>query len=239
MGLVPLTNKIMTKSKKYRNAIEQYDRNTHYTVAEACEILPKTSTTKFDATVEIHLNLNIDPKHADQQIRSTVNLPHGSGITKVVAAFVGEDKVKEAKEAGADFAGSDDLVDKVIQKKWTDFDVAVATPDMMRVIAKAGKILGTKGLMPNPKSGTVTTDVAKTIKEIKSGRVELRNDPQSNLHAPVGKVSFGNTKLAENINAFLDALKKNKPSGVKGNFIKSITVTTSMGPGIKIDTLKI
>ncbi|MBI4836182.1 MAG: 50S ribosomal protein L1 [Candidatus Abawacabacteria bacterium] len=224
----------MKRSKKYRAASEKIDRTKKYELEEACALLVDSSTTKFDSTVEVHFNLNIDPKYADQQVRSTVSLPNGSGKSKIIAAFVGEDEVEKAKKAGADFAGGDDLIEKVAKDNWTDFDVAIATPEAMRKMAKLGKILGTKGLMPNPKAGTVTTDIVATITEVKKGRVEFRNDPQGNLHVIGGKVSFGKDKLFENVKAIIDAVKAVRPTGVKATYINSVTLTTTMGPGIKV-----
>ncbi len=224
----------MKRSKKYLAAQEKIDRSKIYDLEEACKLITETSTTKFDSTVEVHFNLNIDPKYPDQQIRTTVSLPHGSGKSKTIAAFVSDDEVDMAKKAGADFAGSDDLIEKVAKENWIDFDVAIATPESMRKMAKLGKILGTKGLMPNPKSGTVTTDIVATIQEIKKGRVEFRNDPQGNVHVVGGKVSFGNEKLLENIKAVIDAIKAARPTGVKSIYINTVTLTTTMGPSIKI-----
>ncbi len=224
----------MKRSKKYRAAQEKVQHDKIYTLEEACKLLTETSTTKFDSTVEVHFNLNIDPKYPDQQIRTTVSLPHGSGKTKKIAAFVSDDQVDAAKKAGADIAGSDDLIEKVAKENFTDFDVAIATPESMRKMAKIGKILGTKGLMPNPKSGTVTTDIVATIQEIKKGRVEFRNDPQGNVHVVGGKVSFGTDKLIENVRAVIDAIKNARPTGVKAIYINSVTLTSTMGPGIKL-----
>lgn len=224
----------MKRSKKYRAAQEKVQHDKIYTLEEACKLLTETSTTKFDSTVEVHFNLNIDPKYPDQQIRTTVSLPHGSGKTKKIAAFVSDDQVDAAKKAGADIAGSDDLIEKVAKENFTDFDVAIATPESMRKMAKIGKILGTKGLMPNPKSGTVTTDIVATIQEIKKGRVEFRNDPQGNVHVVGGKVSFGADKLTENVRAVIEAIKSARPTGVKAVYINSVTLTSTMGPGIKL-----
>ncbi len=224
----------MKRSKKYRAAQEKFQREKVYTVEEACALLAETSTTKFDSTVEVHFNLNIDPKYPDQQIRTTVSLPHGSGKTKKIAAFVSDDQVDAAKKAGADIAGGDDLIEKVAKENFIDFDVAIATPESMRKMAKIGKILGTKGLMPNPKSGTVTTDIVATIAEIKKGRVEFRNDPQGNVHVIGGKVSFGTEKLTENVRAVIEAIKNARPTGVKAIYINSVTLTSTMGPGIKV-----
>lgn len=224
----------MKRSKKYRAVSEKIDRTKKYTLEEAAALVVESSTTKFDSTVEIHFNLNIDPKYPDQQVRSTVSLPHGSGKSKIIAAFVGDDEIEKAKQAGADFAGSDDLIEKVAKENWTDFEIAIATPEAMRKMAKLGKVLGTKGLMPNPKAGTVTTDIVATISEIKKGRVEFRNDAQGNLHIIGGKVSFGKEKITENVKAVIDAVKAIRPTGVKSTYINSITLTTTMGPGIKV-----
>ena len=224
----------MKRSKKYRDAIAKVDRTKKYSLEDACALLVETSTTKFDSTVEVHFNLNIDPKYADQQVRSTVSLPHGSGKTKIIAAFVTDDLIEKAKQAGADFVGSDDLIEKVAKENWTDFDIAVATPEAMRKMAKLGKVLGTKGLMPNPKAGTVSTDIVATINEIKKGRVEFRNDTQGNLHIIGGKVSFGKDKVYENVKAVIEAVKSVRPTGVKSTYINSITLTSTMGPGIKV-----
>lgn len=224
----------MKHGKKYRSVTEKFDFSKLYTLDEAVAMIPETSTTKFDSTVELHVNLSIDPKQSDQQIRSTISLPHGTGKKVVVAAFVSDDKIKEAKDAGADFAGNDDLIDKV-SKEWTEFDVAIATPDMMKSLAKVAKILGTKKLMPNPKAGTVTPDITKAIQEIKKGRIEFRNDPFGIVHAVCGKVSFGKDKLLENVRALTSAIVNIKPQSVKSTYIKSLNITTSMGPGIKID----
>ncbi|OGC82104.1 MAG: 50S ribosomal protein L1 [Candidatus Abawacabacteria bacterium RBG_16_42_10] len=225
----------MKRSKKYKAASAKFDRQKKYPLEEACGLLVDTGTTKFDSTVEVHFHLNIDPKYPDQQIRSTVSLPHGSGKSKIIAAFVNDDQVAAAKKAGADFAGNTDLMEKVVKENWTGFDVAVATPEMMPKIAKLGKILGTKGLMPNPKSGTVTTDIAGTIGEIKKGRIEFRNDPQGNLHAIGGKLSFGKEKIAENVAVIINAVRGARPTGIKGNYILSTTLTSTMGPGIRME----
>jgi large subunit ribosomal protein L1 len=215
--------------------LEKVDSEKLYTLEEAISLAKETSTTKFDSSVELHMNLGIDPKQADQQLRSTVALPHGTGKTVRVVAFVGDDKVKEAKDAGAIEAGSEDLIAKV-EKGWLDFDKAVATPDMMKELGKIARTLGQAGMMPNPKAGTVTPDVGGAIADIMKGQVEFRNDKQGNLHNVVGKVSFDDKKLLENLQTYLKAVMDKKPSGVKGNFIKSMTLTTSMGPGIKLDS---
>lgn len=223
----------MQHGKKYKAAVAKLELNKLYSLDEAVKLVKETSATKFDASVEIHLNLGIDPAQADQQIRSTVSLPHGTGKKVRVVAFVSEDKVKAAKEAGAMEAGGADLVEKV-EKGWLDFDVAVATPDMMKELAKIARQLGQAGLMPNPKSGTVTPDVIEKIGEVLKGQVEFRNDKLKNLHNVVGKVSFTPEQLLENVKAYLKAVQEKKPSGVKGTFMNSITLCSSMGPGIRI-----
>jgi large subunit ribosomal protein L1 len=224
----------MFRGKKYRAAAEKIDHDKAYELAEAVKLVKETSTTKFDGSIEIHVGLGVDPKHADQQVRGTVNLPHGTGKTKRVVAFVPEDKVKEAKDAGALEAGAEDLIEKV-KKGWTDFDITIATPDMMRHLGKLGKVLGTKGLMPNPKAGTVTTEVGKTIKEIAGGRIEFRTDASAIVHNVVGKASFDENQLIENIKALLAALRAAKPTELKGIYMKSVSLASSMGPGIKVD----
>lgn len=223
----------MKRGKKYREAKAKL-KAASYTKEEAVKLAKETTTTKFDATIELHINCNVDLKQADQTIRSTIALPNGTGKSKTIAAFVSEDKLEEAKKAGADFVGSEDLVAKVEKEKWTDFDIAIATPDMMRFMAKIGKILGTKGLMPNPKTGTVTSSVGATIKEIKGGRQEFKTDPQGVIHMIIGKVSFSEEQLKENLDTALEAVRSVKPASIKGSFIKTITLTTSMGPGIPL-----
>jgi len=219
--------------KKYAEAKALVDKET-YPVDEAVELLKKTSKTKFDATAELHMKLNVDPKHADQNVRGTVALPHGTGKEVRVIAFVDESGAKAAKEAGAIAAGTNELIEK-ITGGWLEFDVAVADPSQMKELGKIAKILGTKGLMPNPKAGTVSPDVAKTIKEIKKGKIEFRIDKQSNLHAIFGKVSFDAAKLKENLLAVVKAVVEAKPASVKGIYINSITITSTMGPGIHMD----
>lgn len=219
--------------KKYQDALKLVEADKIYPVAEAFELVKKTATAKFDETVELHVRLGVDPKYADQQVRGAVVLPNGTGKTKRVVVFAKGDKVEEAEKAGADFVGSDELVAK-IQGGWTDFDVAVATPNMMGVVGRLGKILGPRGLMPNPKLGTVTMDVEKAIKEIKAGKVEYRTDKAGNVHCPIGKASFDTEKLAQNYAMLMDTLIKAKPSGAKGQYVRSITVASTMGPGIAI-----
>jgi large subunit ribosomal protein L1 len=224
----------MKHGKKYRAALEKIELNKFYTLDEASKLLKETSITKFDGTVEIHMNLGIDPAQADQMIRATVSLPHGTGKKVRVVAFVSDDLVKAAKEAGAMEAGSTELIEK-IEKGWLDFDVAVATPDMMKTMAKIARQLGQAGLMPNPKSGTVTPDPISVIGDLIKGQVEFRNDKQGNLHNVVGKMSFDQEKLAENIAAYLKAVNEKKPSTIKGNYVRSITLCTTMGPAIKVE----
>jgi len=222
------------RGKKYQAAAKMLEGKTTYTLDEAVDLLKKTSTTKFDPSCEIHMRLGVDSTHADQMVRSTVALPHGTGKAVRVIAFVGEDKAKEAKAAGADRAGMEDLIED-IGKGWLDFDVAVATPDAMKSLGKIAKILGTKGLMPNPKAGTVTIEIAKTIGEIKKGKVEYRTDKQGQIHQIFGKASFSEQNLKENLIAFVKAVSDNKPTGVKGTYIKNLSVANSMGPGINLD----
>lgn len=224
----------MAHGKKYRKALELLEAEKAYPLKEAVALAKKTSTTKFDSSVEVHLNLGIDTVQADQQIRKTVSLPNGTGKKLRVIAFCGDEKVKEAKATGAIEAGSEDLVKK-IEGGWMDFDKVVATPDVMKSLGKIAKTLGQKGLMPNPKSGTVTMDIAATVKDLQGGLVEFRNDKQGNLHNIIGKVSFSEAQLEENLRTYMQAIVEAKPSGVKGSFIKSITLTTTMGPGIKIE----
>lgn len=223
----------MKHGKKYRSALEKVDTRKHYSLAEASELVKNTSITTFDGSVEIHLNLGIDTTQADQQIRATVSLPHGTGKKVRVVAFVGEDKVKEAKGAGAVEAGGEELIEKV-EKGWLDFDVAVATPDMMKSLAKVARQLGQAGLMPNPKSGTVTLEIGSKVGEVMKGQVEFRNDKLGNLHNTVGKVSFTPDQIAENVGTYLKAVNERKPSMIKGNFINSITLSSTMGPGVKL-----
>ena len=222
--------------KKYQEVAKQVEDKL-YEVEEAIDLAKKTATAKFDETVEFAVKLGVDPKHADQQVRGAVVLPHGTGKTSRVLVFAKGDKLKEAEAAGADYVGAEELVTK-IQGGWADFDVAVATPDMMGLVGRLGKILGPKGLMPNPKVGTVTLDVARAINEIKAGKIEYRTDKAGNIHAPIGKVSFESGKLVENFYTLMDTLIKVKPSAAKGQYVRSVTVSTTMGPGIKINPLK-
>ena len=225
--------------KKYIESSKLIDKNALYTPAEALELAVKTAKAKFDETIELHVRLGVDPRHADQQVRGAVVLPHGTGKDVKVLVFAKGEKAKEAEAAGADFVGADELVQKIQGENWFDYDVVVATPDMMGVVGRLGRVLGPKGLMPNPKSGTVTFDVAKAIEEIKAGKVEYRLDKTNIIHVPVGKVSFGGEKLTENFAALMDAIVKAKPAAAKGQYLKSIAVTSTMGPGVKVNPAKI
>lgn len=222
------------KSKKMQEALKKVDATKAYSVEEAVALAKDTNIAKFDATVEVAYKLNVDPKKADQQIRGAVVLPNGTGKTQTVLVFAKGEKAKEAEAAGADFVGDDDMVAK-IQGGWFDFDVVVATPDMMATVGKLGRVLGPKGLMPNPKTGTVTMDVTKAVEEVKAVKVTYRVDKAGNIHVPIGKVSFDNEKLVENFNTINDVLLKAKPSTAKGQYIKNISVTTTFGPGIHVD----
>ena len=223
----------MFRGKKYKKIAEALDRNKAYGLAEAIEILKK-SEVKFDQTVEIHFNLGVDPKHSDQVVRGTVVLPHGTGRTVRVLVFCKDNNIEVAKNAGADYAGGADLVQK-IQEGWLDFDAVVATPDMMPVISKVARVLGPRGMMPSPKAGTVTVNVAQTVKELKAGKISYRVDKGANVHAPVGKLSFSVDQLVENTKSVIDSVVKNKPQSSKGTYIKSLTLTATMAPGIKLD----
>jgi large subunit ribosomal protein L1 len=224
--------------KKFTDAVKLFDRDKLYEIEEAFDLVKKTATAKFDETVEVAVKLGVDPKHADQQVRGAVVLPHGTGKTKRVVVFAKGEKVKEAEEAGADVVGAEDLVAK-IQGGWLDFDVAVATPDMMALVGRLGKVLGPRGLMPNPKVGTVTADVARALNEIKAGKIEYRTDKAGNIHAPIGKASFDAAKLADNFRTLIETLIKAKPAVAKGQYIRSVVISTTMGPGIRLNTLKV
>ncbi|NLX02116.1 MAG: 50S ribosomal protein L1 [Syntrophomonadaceae bacterium] len=226
----------MKKSKAYQEALKKFDRNHLYDPAEALQLVKEMSASKFDETVEVHIKLGVDPRHADQQVRGTVSLPHGTGKTRKVLVFAKGEKQKEAETAGADYVGAEELAEK-IQGGWFDFDVAVATPDMMAVVGKLGKILGPRGLMPNPKAGTVTFDIERTINELKAGRIEYRVDKTAIIHAPIGRVSFEIDKLMDNMNSFAEALIKARPAAAKGQYMRSVTVCSTMGPGVKINPL--
>jgi len=225
--------------KKYVESAKLIDKNTLYGPAEALELCVKTAKANFDETIELHVRLGVDPRHADQQVRGAVVLPNGTGKSVKVLVFAKGDKAKEAEAAGADFVGAEDLVQKIQSENWFDYDVVVATPDMMGVVGRIGRVLGPKGLMPNPKSGTVTFDVAKAISEIKAGKVEYRVDKTSIVHCPIGKKSFGAEKLKENFHALMEALIKAKPAAAKGQYIKSVSVSSTMGPGAKINATKV
>ena len=222
----------MKKGKRYLEAAKLVDSSKVYEVKEAFEIIEKMPKTKFDETVELHVKLGVDSKHADQQVRGTVVLPNGTGKSLKVLVFAKGDKAKEAEAAGADFVGAEELIPKIEKENWFDYDVIVATPDMMGIIGRLGKVLGPKGLMPNPKSGTVTMDVTKAISEIKSGKVEYRLDKTNIIHLGIGKVSFGTEKLVENYQAIIEAIIKAKPAAAKGQYIRSVAVSTTMGPGL-------
>ena len=224
---------MIKRSKKYRAAMELIEKDKIYTIDEAVEIAKKTATAKFDETIEMHVRLGVDPKYADQQVRGAMVLPNGTGKSKKVLVFTKGEKVQAAQDAGADYVGSDDLVAK-IQGGWFDFDVAIATPDMMGVVGRLGKLLGPRGLMPNPKLGTVTPDVAKAIAEQKAGKVEYRTDKAGNIHCPIGKASFDADKLKENYQALLDTLIRVKPAAAKGQYVRSIHLSATMGPGVPV-----
>ena len=221
----------MKRSKKYRAALELVDSSKLYTVEEAVALVKKTNTVKFDATVDLSFRLGVDPKKADQQVRGTIVLPHGNGKTKVVLAIT--DKTEEALAAGADYAGGKEMLEKIQKENWFGFDVLVATPNMMGEIGKLGRVLGPKGLMPNPKTGTVSPDIAKAVKDIKAGKVEYRVDKEANMHVSIGRVSFEDAKLVDNINALTEAIVKAKPAACKGTYIKNAVIHTTMGPSIK------
>ncbi len=225
----------MKRGKRYQEAAKLVDSTREYEAKEALEIIEKMPKPKFDETVELHVKLGVDSKHADQQVRGTVVLPNGTGKSLRVLVFAKGDKAKEAEAAGADFVGAEELVPKIEKENWFEYDVIVATPDMMGVIGRLGKVLGPKGLMPNPKSGTVTMDVTKAISEIKSGKVEYRLDKTNIIHVGIGKVSFGAEKLAENYQTLIDAIIKAKPAAAKGQYIKSVALTTTMGPSVYVN----
>ena len=224
---------MIKRGKKYKQASSLIEKNKVYNAKEACDLIKKTSTTKFDASVDVAFNLNIDTRYAEQQIRGAVVLPNGTGKSKTVLAIT--NKVEEAKNAGADFAGGKDMIEKIQKENWFGFDVIVATPDMMGELGKIGRILGPKGLMPNPKTGTVSMDIAKAIKDVKAGKVEYRADKEGNINVTIGRVSFDSEKLYENFKTIYDIIVKAKPSTVKGVYMNNLTITTTMGPSIKVD----
>jgi len=226
------------RGKKYKDSAKQIDRAVQYEPADALGLVVKTAPAKFDETVEIHIKLGVDSRHADQQVRGAVVLPNGTGKTRRVLVFAKDAKVDEAKEAGADFVGGMDLVERITKENWFDFDVVVASPDMMGIVGRLGKVLGPKGLMPSPKAGTVTPNVGAAVKEIKAGKVEYRLDKTNIIHCPIGKVSFGAEKLQENMDTLLAAVVKAKPAAAKGQYIRSCVVASTMGPGVKVSTAK-
>ena len=226
----------MKKGKVYKENLNKIEPHRLYDPKEALELVKQLATAKFDETIEVHVKLGVDPRHADQQVRGTVSLPHGTGKTRRVLVFAKGDKAKEAENAGADYVGAEDLAEK-IQGGWFDFEVAVATPDMMGVVGKLGKILGPRGLMPNPKAGTVTADIERTINELKAGRIEYRVDKTAIIHAPIGRASFEVDQLLENLNVFTDALIKAKPAAAKGQYMRSVTVCSTMSPGVKVNPI--
>ena len=227
------------RGKKYKDSAKQIDRSVQYEVADALALVVKTAPAKFDETVEIHIKLGVDSRHADQQVRGAIVLPNGTGKTRKVLVFAKDAKVDEAKEAGADYVGGMELVEKITKENWFDFDVVVASPDMMGIVGRLGKVLGPKGLMPSPKAGTVTPNVAAAVKEIKAGKIEYRLDKTNIIHCPIGKVSFGAEKLTENMNTLLNAVIKAKPAAAKGQYIRSCVVASTMGPGVKVNTAKL
>ena len=227
------------RGKNYKTAVAAYDKQTLFDAKDAFEVLDKLPKAKFDETVEVHIKLGVDSRHADQQVRGAIVLPHGTGKTKRVLVFAKGDKVKEAEAAGADYVGADELAKKIQTENWFEFDVVVATPDMMGVVGRLGKILGPKGLMPNPKSGTVTMDVAKALQEIKAGKVEYRLDKTNIIHTPIGKASFGPEKLMDNFTALMEAVIKAKPAAAKGQYLRSVTISATMSPGIKLNPMKL
>ena len=229
----------MKHGKKYNEAAKLIDRAAVYEPAEAIPLVKKTATAKFDETVEIHVRTGCDGRHAEQQIRGAVVLPHGTGKTVKVLVFAKGTKLDEAEAAGADYVGGEELIPKIQNEGWLDFDVVVATPDMMGVVGRLGKVLGPKGLMPNPKAGTVTMDVTKAIADIKAGKIEYRLDKTNIIHCPLGKVSFTEEQLQDNYNALMDAIQKAKPSALKGQYLRSVSLATTMGPGVKINTAKL
>ena len=229
----------MKRGKKYLEAVKKYDKTAQYSPAEAIANVLATAPAKFDETVEAHIKLGVDGRHADQQVRGAVVLPHGTGKTVRVLVFAKGDKVAEAEAAGADYVGGEELIPRIQNEGWFEFDVVVATPDMMGVVGRLGRVLGPKGLMPNPKAGTVTMDVAKAVNDIKAGKIEYRLDKANIIHCPIGKVSFTEEQLSENFNTLMDAIIKAKPASAKGTYMKSVTVASTMGPGVKVNPLKI
>ena len=242
MSVPPETTREVTflkRGKKYAESVKMYDKLKLYDPKEALDLTVKMSKAKFDETVEAHIKLGVDSRHADQQVRGAVVLPHGTGKKVRVLVFAKGDKAKEAESAGADFVGAEELIPKIQNENWFEYDIIVATPDMMGVVGRLGKILGPKGLMPNPKAGTVTMDVAKAIADIKAGKIEYRLDKTNIIHCPIGKVSFGTDKLAENFDTLMTAVIKAKPSAAKGQYLRSVAVASTMGPGVKINQARL
>ena len=227
------------RGKKYQDSLKEFDRQEYFDSKDAIGLVVKLAKAKFDETVELHCRLGVDSRYADQQVRGAVVLPHGTGKTKKVLVIAKADKQEEAKQAGADYVGAEDMVEKIQKENWFDFDVIVATPDTMGLIGRLGKVLGPKGLMPNPKSGTVTFELEKAIKDIKAGKVEYRLDKANIIHCPIGKVSFGPEKLGENFDAIMSAIIKAKPAATKGKYLRSVTLTSTMGPGVRVNSSKI
>ena len=228
----------MFRGKKYQDSAKKIDKNMLYDTTDAMKLVVDTATAKFDETVELHVKLGVDSRHADQQVRGAVVLPNGTGKKVRVMVFAKNDAAKAAEAAGAEYVGGEEYMQKIMNENWMDFDVVIATPDMMGVVGRLGKVLGPKGLMPNPKAGTVTMDVTKAVKDIKAGKIEYRLDKTNIIHVPVGKVSFTDEALQENFNALMDAIVKARPSAVKGQFLRSITLTSTMGPGVKLNVAK-
>lgn len=229
----------MKRGKKYLEAAKLVDRMVQYDPEEAIDLVKKTAVAKFDETIEAHIRLGVDGRHADQQVRGAVVLPHGTGKTVRVLVFAKGDKIAEAEAAGADYVGGEELIPRIQNEGWFEFDVVVATPDMMGVVGRLGRVLGPKGLMPNPKAGTVTMDVTKAVNDIKAGKIEYRLDKANIIHVPVGKASFTAEQLGDNFNTLMDAIVKAKPSSAKGQYMKSVTITSTMGPGVKVNTAKL
>ena len=229
----------MKRGKKYQDAVKSFDKTAQYDVAEAIELVKKNATAKFDETIELHIRTGCDGRHAEQQIRGAVVLPHGTGKKVRILVFAKDAKAEEAKAAGADYVGADELIPKIQNENWFEFDVVVATPDMMGVVGRLGRVLGPKGLMPNPKAGTVTMDVTKAIQDIKAGKIEYRLDKTNIIHVPLGKASFTEEQLTDNFQTLIDAIIKARPAAVKGQFLKSVVLTSTMGPGVKINPMKL